>query len=40
MLVGDYAKAKDKLGWEPTIRFRELIAMMVKADLERHTQPK
>ncbi len=37
LLVGDAAKAREKLGWEPTVRFRELVAMMVAADLARHT---
>jgi GDPmannose 4,6-dehydratase len=32
ILIGDYSKAKEKLGWEPTIRFRELVRMMVEAD--------
>ena len=32
LLVGDYAKAKAKLGWEPTVRFEELVRMMVDAD--------
>jgi GDPmannose 4,6-dehydratase len=36
LLVGDPGKAKEKLGWEPTVRFRELVRMMVAADLERH----
>ena len=36
LLVGDAAKAREKLGWEPTVRFRELVAMMVAADLARH----
>lgn len=35
LLVGDYSKAKDKLGWQPTIRFKELVAIMMKHDLER-----
>ena len=34
-LKGDASKAKRKLGWEPRTRFRELVGMMVKADLER-----
>lgn len=34
LLVGDASKAKRALGWEPTITFRELIAMMVDADLD------
>jgi GDPmannose 4,6-dehydratase len=32
LLQGDYSKAKEKLGWEPTVRFRELVRMMVDAD--------
>jgi GDPmannose 4,6-dehydratase len=32
LLIGDYAKAKAKLGWEPTVRFAELVQMMVDAD--------
>jgi GDPmannose 4,6-dehydratase len=34
LLVGDASKAKVKLGWEPRVRFEELIRMMVRADLE------
>ncbi len=34
-LVGDPAKAKADLGWEPRHSFRELVEMMVDADLER-----
>lgn len=34
LLVGDYSKAKKKLGWEPEIPFEELIKMMVEADLK------
>ena len=33
-LVGDAAKARTNLGWEPTVTFEELIQMMVDADLE------
>ena len=33
-LVGDPSKARKVLGWEPKVRFRELVTMMVKADLE------
>jgi len=33
-LLGDPAKAKAKLGWEPKISFQELVAEMVAADLE------
>jgi GDPmannose 4,6-dehydratase len=35
LLIGNAAKAKEKLGWEPTVNFTELIEMMVDADLER-----
>ena len=31
-LRGDYSKAKQVLGWEPKIRFKELVKEMVEAD--------
>ncbi|MFN3475934.1 MAG: GDP-mannose 4,6-dehydratase [Candidatus Methylomirabilales bacterium] len=34
-LVGDASKARRKLGWRPRVSFRELIEMMVDADLTR-----
>jgi GDPmannose 4,6-dehydratase len=34
-LCGDATKARHRLGWRPRIGFRELIEMMVDADLER-----
>ena len=34
-LIGDATKAKEQLGWEPRTSFRELVEMMVDADLER-----
>jgi GDPmannose 4,6-dehydratase len=37
VLIGDYSKAKAMLGWEPTVRFQELVQMMVDADRERGT---
>jgi GDPmannose 4,6-dehydratase len=37
ILIGDYSKAKEQLGWEPTVRFPELVRMMVDADRERST---
>ena len=40
LLVGDPAKAKERLGWEPTVRFRELVSMMVTEDLARHAAAK
>lgn len=33
LLVGDPAKAKKQLGWEPKTRFRDLVRIMVDADL-------
>jgi GDPmannose 4,6-dehydratase len=36
-LVGDAGKARAKLGWEPRVSFRELVELMVDADLERLT---
>ena len=32
-LCGDASKAREKLGWRPSIGFRELIVMMVEGDL-------
>jgi len=34
LLVGDAAKAREVLGWEPAVSFEDLIAMMVDADLK------
>ena len=33
LLIGDSSKASTKLGWEPMVSFKELIEMMVEADL-------
>jgi GDPmannose 4,6-dehydratase len=33
-LVGDPAKAREVLGWEPEVGFRDLVRMMVQSDLE------
>jgi GDPmannose 4,6-dehydratase len=38
-LIGDASKAKRVLGWEPTVSFEQLIAMMVDADVERLSNP-
>ena len=35
VLQADPSKAKRELGWSPTVKFDELVAMMVDADLER-----
>ncbi|MFN2628486.1 MAG: GDP-mannose 4,6-dehydratase, partial [Gaiellaceae bacterium] len=34
-LVGDASKARRELGWEPSVRFAELVRIMVDAELER-----
>ncbi|HIE38660.1 MAG TPA: NAD-dependent epimerase/dehydratase family protein, partial [Anaerolineae bacterium] len=34
LLVGDASKAREVLGWEPTVSFRGLVRMMVDADLK------
>jgi len=35
ILIGDFSKAKEKLGWEPKTRFRELVKIMVKSDYKK-----
>ena len=32
LLIGDPTKAKEKLGWEPKVKFKELVKMMVDSD--------
>jgi GDPmannose 4,6-dehydratase len=34
-LVGDPAKARERLGWTPEVSFEELVALLVDAELER-----
>ena len=34
VLLGDYAKARKALGWEPKVGFDELVDIMIKADME------
>jgi GDPmannose 4,6-dehydratase len=36
-LIGDAGKARDRLGWRPSVTFRELVELMVDADLERES---
>jgi GDPmannose 4,6-dehydratase len=33
-LIGDYSKAREKLGWEPRTSFEELVKLMVDSDVE------
>jgi GDPmannose 4,6-dehydratase len=34
-LLGDYSKAKNILGWEPKVKFDELVKIMMKSDLKK-----
>jgi GDPmannose 4,6-dehydratase len=34
LLIGDSAKAKRELGWEPKVRFKDLVGIMMDADLD------
>src|SRR5688572_11927038 len=34
VLIGDYSKAKKKLGWEPKTKFVDLVKLMVDADIK------
>lgn len=38
LLIGNPAKAKEKLGWKPTTTLEQLCQMMVEADLRRNAQ--
>jgi GDPmannose 4,6-dehydratase len=35
LLIGDYSKAREKLGWEPKTTFRDLVRIMVEADFKK-----
>lgn len=34
ILLGDYSKAKNALAWQPSVKFEQLVALMVDADLK------
>ena len=34
ILIGDYSKVYNKLGWEPTVKFKELVKKMMEYDLK------
>jgi GDPmannose 4,6-dehydratase len=38
MLIGDYSKAKAKLGWKPKVRFEQLVELMINKDIERQAR--
>ena len=33
-LQGDASKARKRLGWEPKVRFKDLVKIMVEADIK------
>ena len=35
LLIGDYGKARKKLGWQPKTTFKDLVRIMVEADLKK-----
>jgi GDPmannose 4,6-dehydratase len=35
LLIGDFSKAKQKLGWEPKTKFADLVKIMVDADVQK-----
>ncbi len=39
LLLGDPSKAKKQLGWEPAVSFKQLVGMMVDADMARLKKP-
>ena len=39
-LVADYSKAKRQLGWEPLLSFEDLVADVMRSELERATLAK
>ncbi|MCC6241829.1 MAG: GDP-mannose 4,6-dehydratase [Gemmatimonadaceae bacterium] len=38
LLVSDPARAKERLGWTPTVSFAKLVQMMVEADMARYSR--
>jgi GDPmannose 4,6-dehydratase len=34
ILIGDYSKAREKLGWQPKTKFEDLVRLMVDADVK------
>lgn len=38
LLIGDPSKAKQKLNWQPSISFEELVRIMVEAELDREAK--
>lgn len=36
LLLGDYSKVKEKLGWEPKVKFKELVKIMMEDELKQN----
>ena len=34
-MKGDHLKAKEMLGWEPKVKFKDLVKLMVREDFDR-----
>ena len=34
LLLGDFSKAREKLGWEPTVTFDQMVTMMIQEDIK------
>jgi len=39
LLLGDASKARQQLGWQPLVSFKELVRLMVDADMEQDGRP-
>ena len=39
VLLGDYTKAKKKLGWEPKVKFEDLVKIMMSHDIKNQQTP-
>jgi len=37
-LVGDFSKAREQLGWAPEVEFKQMVKMMVDADLRQYAE--
>ncbi len=38
LLIGDASKAKEKLNWQPSVSFNELVQLMVEAEIEKESK--
>lgn len=38
LLIGDATKARQQLGWEPSVSFQQLVQLMVEAELQRESK--